>query len=114
MARHELSDQEWERVRGLLPQSKGKPGRPWNDPRRTLNGILWILRTGAPWRDVPGRSGRWKSVYNRFNRWSRDGTFDRIFERLLGDLDEEGKLDRDLWCVDDTSVRATRAAAGAR
>jgi transposase len=79
-----------------------------------LNGILWILRTGAPWRDLPARYGSWNSVYGRFNRWSKDGTFDAIVESLQGELDAGGKLDRDLWCLDASSVRATRAAAGAR
>ena len=110
--RHELTDEAWEHVRGLLPQAQG-PGRPWNDHRTTLDGIFWALRTGAPWRDLPKRYGPWKSVYGRFNRWSKDGTFDAIVARLHGELDAAGKIDRDLWCLDGTSVRATRAAAGA-
>lgn len=112
MGRHELRDEDWERVGGLLPRAHGA-GRPWNDHRRTLNGIFWTLRTGAPWRDLPERYGSWKSVYGRFNRWSKDGTFDAIVERLQVQLDAAGKIDRDLWCLDGSSVRATRAAAGA-
>ena len=113
VARHELSDEAWERVAGLLPEAGEAGGRPWNDHyRRTLNGIVWILRTGAPWRDLPERFGAWKSVYGRFNRWSKDGTFDAIVEALQGQLDAEGKIDRDLWCLDGSSVRATRAASG--
>jgi len=114
MARHELSDEAWARIVGLLPAGGDAGGRPWNDHRRMLNGIIWTLRTGAPWRDLPERYGPWKSVYGRFNRWSRDGTFDKIIEALQGELDRAGKIDRDLWCVDGSSVRATRAAAGAR
>ena len=112
MGRHELSDEAWERVQDLLPRARGA-GRPWNDHRRTLNGIFWTLRTGAPWRDLPERYGPWKSVYDRFNRWSKDGTFSGIVKRLQAELDAAGKIDRDLWCLDGSSVRATRAAAGA-
>ena len=111
MGRHELSDDAWERIKDLLPQAR-RAGRPWNDHRKTLNGILWTLRTGAPWRDLPGHFGSWQSVYGRFNRWSNDGTFDAIVEHLHGRLDRAGKIDRDLWCLDGSSVRATRAAAG--
>ena len=78
-----------------------------------VNAMLWWLRTGAPWRDLPERYGPWKSIYDRFNRWSKDGTFERIIERLQIRLDEEDKIDWDLWCVDGSSVRASRAAAGA-
>lgn len=112
MARHQMSDAAWERVVGLLPGPGEGGGRPWNDHRRTLNGIFWVLRTGAPWRDLPAAFGSWNSVYGRFNRWSKDGTFDAIVEALQGELDAAGRIDRDLWCVDGSSVRATRAAAG--
>jgi len=112
MARHELSDEAWVRIVDLLPTGGDAGGRPWNDHRRTINGVFWILRTGAPWRDLPERFGSWNSVYGRFNRWSKDGTFDLIVEALQSELDAEGKIDRDLWCLDGSSVRATRAAAG--
>jgi transposase len=78
-----------------------------------LSGIFWILRTGARWRDLPECYGAWQSVYGRFNRWSRDGTIDKVLESLHGMLDAKGKIDRELWCVDGSSVRAQRAAAGA-
>jgi transposase len=111
--RHELSDEAWGRIQDLLPESGKSGGRPWNDHRRTANGIVWILRTGAPWRDLPPWFGSWKSVYGRFHRWSKDGTFDAIVEALQGELDAQGRIDRDLWCIDGSSARATRAAAGA-
>jgi len=114
VVRHALSDGAWKRIAKLLPEGGSGGGRPWNDHRQTLNGILWVLRTGAPWRDLPSRFGPWKSVYGRYNRWSKDGTFDTILRTLQGELDAKGQIDRDLWCLDGTSVRATRAASGGR
>jgi transposase len=112
MARYELTDGQWDLLKGLFPrQSRG--GR-WSDHRTMLNGMLWILRSGAPWRDLPERYGNYKSVNHRFNRWRRDGTFDRVLKALQIRLDKQGKIDWDLWLVDGTSVRASRAAAGAR
>jgi transposase len=111
MRRHELTDGEWRLVEPLLPR-QARVGR-WNDHRTTLSGMLWVLRTGASWRDLPERFGRWQSVYDRFNRWRRDGTFDRIAKAFRIRLDRKGKIDWDLWCIDGTSVRAARSAAGA-
>ena len=112
MVRHKLSDESWNLVADLMPTGGGR-GRPWNDHRRTLDAIFWIQRTGAPWRDLPECCGAWQSVYDRFNRWSKDGTLDRLVERLHEHLDEAGRLDREIWCIDGSSARATRAAAGA-
>lgn len=112
MARYEMTDDEWDLLKGLFPSQKR--GGKWNDHRTTLNGMLWILRSGAPWRDMPERYGKWKSVYHRFNRWRRDGFFDRILKTLQIRLDKQGKIDWDLWLVDGSNVRASRAAAGAR
>lgn len=111
MGRGDLSDGQWRLVEGLMP-AQGRGGK-WNDHRVTLDGILWVLRTGAPWRDLPGRYGKHQSVYDRFNRWRKEGMFDRILKALRIRLDKEGKIDWDLWCVDGSSVRASRAAAGA-
>lgn len=111
MARYELTDAQWEILKGLFP-SQGRGGR-WLDHRTTLNGMLWILRSGAPWRDLPERYGKWQSVYHRFSRWRRDGTFDRILKALRIRLDKQGKIDWDLWLVDGTSIRASKSAAGA-
>jgi transposase len=99
-------------LKGLFPK-QGRGGR-WNDHRTLLNGMLWILRSGAPWRDLPQRYGNFKTVHHRFSRWRRDGTFDRILKALQIRLDKQGKIDWDLWLVDGTNVRASRAAAGAR
>lgn len=112
MRRHELSDAQWHLIEDLMPP-EGNPGRPWNNHRETLNGMMWILHTGAPWRDLPEYYGPWESVYCRFTRWRRDGTLDRILNRLQMRLDREGRIDWDLWCVDGSMIRASRAAAGA-
>ena len=113
MKRHELHDREWAIVEPLLPKSPARTGRPRRDLRQMLNGILWILSTGAQWRDLPDRFGPWETVYGYFRQWRASGVFDRIIDALHLRLDQEGKIDWDLWCIDGTSVRATRSAAGA-
>ena len=110
--RYELTPEQFAMIEDLLP-ANGKRGGQWNDHLKTLNGILWILHTGAQWRELPERYGKWKSVHDRLSRWRADGTFDRILERLHMKLDERGLIDHDLWCVDATNIRASRAAAGA-
>jgi transposase len=110
--RHELSDAEWALLEPLLP-ARRTPGRHFRDHRAVLNGMLWVLHTGAPWRDLPERYGPWKTVYERFRRWSKEGVFDRVLERLQGRLAAADRLDWELWCIDGTSVRAHKAAAGA-
>jgi transposase len=110
--RHELSDEEWARLAPLLPPRQTR-GRYYRDHRTILNGMLWVLHTGAPWRDLPERYGPWKTVYERFRRWAQDGTFDRALAQLQARLEREGRLDWELWCIDGTSVRAHKAAAGA-
>lgn len=112
MRRHELSNEQWERIQELLPVQTG-PGHPWTDHRKILNGMFWILKTGAPWRDLLERYGPWQTVYDRFCRWQKDGTFDRILEALQIRLDRNGLIDWELWCVDGSSIRAHKSAAGA-
>lgn len=73
MARHELTDQQYARLEPMLPLN-GERGGQWKDHHTLLNAMLWRLRTGAPWRDVPPSYGPWQTVYDRFNRWSSDGT----------------------------------------
>ena len=113
MRRHELSDEQWELIKPLLPERTARTGRTPRDPREMVHAILWILRTGAPWRDLPERFGPWKTAYHYFNAWRAQGLYDRILEALQIRLDAEGRIDWDLWCVDGSSVRAARAAAGA-
>jgi len=109
--RHELTDEQWASLKDLLPTPSAR-GRPRSDLREVLNAIFWLLRTGAPWRDLPERYGPWQTVYEWFNRWRRDGTWDRMLQALQIRLDRQGRIDWDLWCVDGTTIRASRAAAG--
>jgi transposase len=113
MPRHDLTDQEFNAIRPLLPRTRcSDRGRPWIDHRKVINGILWILHTGSPWRDLPREFGKWQTVYNRFRRWVYEDLWDKIFSYLLHRLDSLGKIDRSLWCIDGSAVRAHRAASG--
>src|SRR5205807_7412874 len=102
MAREELSDRRWEQLRPLLPPQKPRTGRPNNDHRTVLSGMLWILRTGAPWRDLPPRFGSWATVASRFYRWRKAGIWPRSLERLQQQSDRAGILDWSLHFVDGT------------
>ncbi len=113
MKRHEVTDEQWEVIQAILPKRTAKTGRPPSDSRLMLNGILWILRTGSPWRDLPERFGPWQTVYDHFAKWRALGAYDRILEALHIRLDADGAIDWDLWGIDGSSVRASRAAAGA-
>ena len=109
MSRGDLTDAQWQILDPLLP-NRGERGPEIEDKRRTVNGILWVLRTGAPWRDMPERYGNWNSVYVRFSRWSKLGVWDAAFETLasLGPpADEE-------HAIDSTIVRAHQHAAGVK
>lgn len=115
MSRHSLTDLEWNAIRRFLPaQRTGRAGRPWKPHRQIINGILFVLRTGIPWEDLPAEFGKYKTVYNRFRRWVKSGLWQRIFEALVARLLKEGAIDFELWCVDGTVVRAHRVASGAR
>lgn len=78
--RYELTDDEWERICSLFPvRGAGTKGRPYNDIRTTVNGIIWLARSGAPWRDLPERYGKWNTVYKCFAKWQKYGIFEKIF-----------------------------------
>ena len=113
MKRHALTDEQWLLVDPLIPRSTAKTGRPPSDRRLMLDGIFWILNTGAPWRDLPERFGPWQTVYDHFSKWRKSGVLASALDALQVELDKAGLIDWDLWCVDGASVRATRAAAGA-
>lgn len=110
MSRHKLSDPQWEMIADLFPR-RHPTGRPPREPRNVMNGILWILRTGAPWRDLPQEFGAWQTAWDRFNAWEREGVFDKALRRLQSKaLDYENPAE--LWCIDGTSIRAARCASG--
>jgi transposase len=105
--RHAISDADWDRVKDLLPGRPGQPGWVARDNRLFVDAVLWIGKTGAPWRDLPERFGKWNSVWKRFDRWSRKGTWKQVFA-ALGDQDLE-------WLIfDSTVIRAHPHAAGAK
>lgn len=115
MARGDLTDAQWETISPLLPVNGQGRGGWWKSHRKIVNGVRWRIRTGSPWRDVPRRRfGPWQTVYDRFNRWSKDGTWDRLLLALQEDDGAGGRHDDTLWCVDGSSVRAHVAAAGAK
>src|ERR671916_491167 len=93
MTTSDLTDDQWEKLRPLLPPQKPRTGRPAHDHRTVLDGILWVLRTGSPWRSLPGRYGSWKTVSSRFYRWQRDGVWDRDLSALQRQADG-GAADR--------------------
>ena len=114
MARHQLTDDQWDLIEEFLVKPPAKTGRPRVDRRRLFDGILWIVRTGAPWRDLPAEFGKWETVYYHFKRWSTDGTLDNVLKTLQASFVGAEIIDDDLWCVDGTTVRAARCAAGAK
>ncbi len=114
MHRGDLTDSEWERLQPLLPPQKPRVGRPAQDHRRVVNGMLWILRTGAPWRDLPARYGKWTTVASRFRRWRAAGVWAQVLAALHQQADAEGKLDWSKHHIDATVIRAHQHAAGAK
>lgn len=105
MQRHEITDEHWERIKDLLPGQPGDPGVTAKDNRLFVNAVLWIAKTGAPWRDLPERFGPWNSVWRRFDRWAKKGVWQRVFEALQ-DPDLEWMI------IDSTVIRAHQHAAG--
>jgi len=111
MPRHQLTDDEWELIKDLFP-APAKLGRPQRCRRQVVNAILWILRTGASWRDLPEEYGPWGTAWDLFDKWNADGTLDRILSLLRSAHVDAGVIDEELWCIDGTVVRAARCAAG--
>lgn len=107
MARRIISDRQWRRISPHIPGQRGLRGRPGADNRLTLEGILWIARTGSPWRDLPPEFGKWNTVYQRFRRWAKCGVTGRIFQVLAAPL-----LDIGVVMVDGTFVKVHQHAAG--
>ena len=112
--RGDLTNEQWERIEPLLPKAKTRRGRPAQDHRRLLNGIVWVLRTGAPWRDLPERYGSWSTVASRFYRWREAGIWDQIWAQVQSEADAEDRIDWEIHLLDGTIVRAHQHAAGAK
>ena len=111
MARDLITEDEWECIKEVFPEP-AVTGRPPRDRRVIVDGILWILRTGSPWRDLPEEFGPWKTVWRLFDEWNADGTLDEILNRLKAAQFDAGEINGDLWCIDGTIVRAARCASG--
>ena len=115
--RHELTDEQWARLEPLLPpQTAQKPsrGRPARDHRTIINGMLWINKTGAPWRDLPERYGPWQTVATRFYRWTKQGLWEKIMAEVQKEADANGQIEWEVHFVDSSVIRAHQHAAGAK
>ena len=108
MRRYGLRDDQWERIRNLLPGQEGHRGVTAADNRLFVEAVIWNFRSGAPWRDLPERFGDWKNVHRRFSRWTERGVWQRLFKNLAADADNEYVM------IDSTIMRAHQHAAGAR
>jgi transposase len=109
VSRGELSETEWRLLKGFLPTERGRKSRPAFDNRVIVNGILWRIRTGAPWRDVPEKYGKWMTVYQRFRRWSEAGIWEAVATTLTQTM-----ADNSRHSLDSTTVRGHVSAAGAK
>lgn len=108
MAGRELRDDQWKRMQELLPGKARDPGRTAMDNRNFVDAVLWITRTGAPWRELPESFVAWNSVFQRYNRWSNAGVWERVFRALSDDPDFEYVM------IDSTIVRAHQHSAGTK
>lgn len=107
----DITDEQWKIVEAILPEDPVRDdgrGRPWSDRRKVLNGVLWILRTGAPWQDLPPRYGPYQTAHRRFQNWVRSGVIEKILLRLAQHLQEAGGLDLKECFVDGTFVPAKK------
>lgn len=111
MSRHELTDEQWQIIEPLLPKRKPGRGRPLADPRRTLNGILYVLKTGCPWADMPREYGSPTTCWRRLHQWLSDGTWERIWRTLLSHLDAAQKLEWSRAFLDGSFVPAKKGGA---
>lgn len=109
MSRGDLTEAEWSLLKDLLPAERGRKSRPAFNNRPIVNGILWRIRTGAPWRDVPEKYGKWMTVYQRFRRWSEVGIWEAAATALA-----QAMADNTRHSIDSTTVRGHVSAAGAK
>ena len=110
----DLTEEQWKVIAPLLPPEQvcheGR-GRPWRDPRDVLHGILWVMRTGAPWKDLPGRYPPYQTCHRRFQGWVRDGTLERVLRVLAQDLYERGQIDPSEAFIDGSFAPAKKGAS---
>ena len=108
-----LTDDDWSRIAPFLPSSVGRTGRPFRDHRQVVEGIIYRLRVGVPWRDLPAEFGPWQTVWKRHNRFAKDGTWDRVLTALQAQADAAGQVD---WSVsvDSTIARVHQHGATAK
>jgi transposase len=111
----DLTDEQWEAIKKFVPKPErevttDKGGRPWRDPRDVLHGILWVLRTGAPWADLPRRYPPYATCHRRFQKWEREGVLDRILAAIAKDLYERGKVDLTEAFIDGSHAGAKKGA----
>lgn len=109
----DLTDAQWDVMAPLLPKPRlrrDRRGRPWRDPRDVLNGILWILRTGAPWKDLPDRYPSYQTCHRRMQHWQRTGVFETVLQRLAEDLRDRGRLDLSEGFIDASFTAAKKGA----
>jgi transposase len=112
MSRHDLTDEQWNIIAPLLPQQKPGPGRKRADARQTLNGILFVLKTGCTWEDLPRAYGSPATCWRRLSAWSADGTWERIWRTQLSQLDGQGKLEWAQAFLDGSFVPAKKGIWG--
>ena len=112
MLRHCLTEAQWDLIADLFPTNSFKTGRRPRNRREVLNAIFWVLRTGAPWRDLPAEFGPWSTAWDFFDKWTKDGTFDAMLRRLRSLVIPHDADPAELWCIDGTSIRAARCSAG--
>lgn len=110
MNRHELTNEQWAVIEPLLPKRRKGRGRPRADDRQTLNGILWVLKTGCAWMDMPRQYGAYATGWRRLAQWEADGTWERIWQALLGQLDVQGKIEWAQAFLDGSFVPAKKGA----
>jgi transposase len=108
MSRHELTDQQWAVIEKLIPSKKSGVGRPQADPGKTLNGILYVLKTGCAWADLPRKYGSYTTCWRRLREWQRTGIWEKIWRKLLQMLDEKRAIDWSRGFLDGSFVAAKR------
>jgi len=108
MARRELRNDQWDRIKDIIPGKQSDPGRTASDTRLFIDAVLWIARTGAHWRELPPEFGKWNSVFIRYNRWCASGVWEHLFTALSDDPDFEYIM------IDSSTVKAHQHSAGAK